>query len=211
MCPKVTEEYKKARRRTIIEAASEVFTRTGYTNTTMQHIIDAVGLSRGAVYDYFHNKEQLFQAVIEQSDETAWERLASLKETRPLWPALEQYILASEPDSPYNPDDAKRTSVHVEYVIQGGHDEERWTWLLQRYEKFVTALLEVLQAGVASDEFHPVLPLDVIVRFVLSANDGMNISVMAVGSEAIDYARQTQALRDFLWYALQPISQNSPR
>ncbi|OFW81482.1 MAG: hypothetical protein A2201_04710 [Alicyclobacillus sp. RIFOXYA1_FULL_53_8] len=177
----------------------------------MQHIIEEVGLSRGAVYDYFHNKEQLFQAVIEQEDENTWERLASLKGTQPLWPVLEQYILASEPDSPYNPEASKRTSVHVEYVIQGGHDEERRTWLLQRYEKFVTALLEVLQAGVASDEFHPVLPLDVIVRFVLSANDGMNLSVIAAGSEAIDYARQTQALRDFLFYALRPKTENSPR
>jgi len=204
MCPKVTEEYKRTRRREIIDAASQVFTRSGYTKTTMQDVIEEVGLSRGAVYDYFSNKEQLFQAVIEQQDEETWEQLASLQRTHPLWSALEPYVLAGEADSPYNPDDSKKTIAHIEYVIQGWLQEERMAWVLQRYEKFVSAFLEVLQAGVTSDEFHPVLPLDVIARFVISANDGMNMGVMAVGSQAIDYSRQTQALRDFLFYTLRP-------
>ena len=66
MSPKVPEAYLTARRNEIIHAASHCFAEKGFHNTTMQDIYDATGLSPGAVYNYFSNKEDIVAATVEE-------------------------------------------------------------------------------------------------------------------------------------------------
>lgn len=53
-------------RRSIVLAARRVFTRRGVSQTTMEHIATAAGVTRGAVYGHFRNKGALFQCMREQ-------------------------------------------------------------------------------------------------------------------------------------------------
>lgn len=43
----------------ILDAAAILFTEKGYAHTTLQDVIDATGLSKGAVYHHFSSKEAL--------------------------------------------------------------------------------------------------------------------------------------------------------
>ena len=47
----------------ILDAAEDVFNECGYSNTTLNEIAEAAGLTRGAIYWHFKNKEDLFQAM----------------------------------------------------------------------------------------------------------------------------------------------------
>jgi AcrR family transcriptional regulator len=49
----------QGRRRQILDAALECFTKLGYTKTTMADIRQAAGASTGSVYHHFSSKEQL--------------------------------------------------------------------------------------------------------------------------------------------------------
>lgn len=51
--------------RRLMEEASLLFARKGYSGTTLSDIAEAVGLTRAAVYYYFKNKEALLEALIE--------------------------------------------------------------------------------------------------------------------------------------------------
>jgi len=62
--PKVVPEYKEKARRSIIEAAANVFTEKGYHKTKMDDIAERLGVSKGAIYQYFKSKEHLFFDVI---------------------------------------------------------------------------------------------------------------------------------------------------
>lgn len=62
--PKVVPEYKEKARRSIIEAAAHVFTEKGYHKTKMDDIAERLGVSKGAIYQYFKSKEHLFFDVI---------------------------------------------------------------------------------------------------------------------------------------------------
>jgi AcrR family transcriptional regulator/predicted DNA-binding transcriptional regulator AlpA len=55
----------KHQRRRIIETAVELFTQRGYHRTHVGHITDALHLSKGAFYQYFENKDDLFIAVFD--------------------------------------------------------------------------------------------------------------------------------------------------
>ena len=61
--PKVSPEHGEARRRQILEAARECFSNQGFHKTTMKDIIEASGLSAGAIYTYYSAKNELVDAI----------------------------------------------------------------------------------------------------------------------------------------------------
>ncbi len=61
--PRVSEEHLEARRRQILEAARRCFVLNGFHATSMQDVIDAAGLSTGAVYRYFSGKDELITTI----------------------------------------------------------------------------------------------------------------------------------------------------
>jgi AcrR family transcriptional regulator len=52
------------RRETILKVAREVFFEQGYTATSMSTIAARLGGSKGTLYNYFKNKEELFEAQV---------------------------------------------------------------------------------------------------------------------------------------------------
>jgi AcrR family transcriptional regulator len=53
-----------ARRRAILDVASEVFVAQGYAATSMSEIAARLGGSKGTLYNYFRSKEELFSAFV---------------------------------------------------------------------------------------------------------------------------------------------------
>ena len=47
----------------ILDAAEQLFAEKGYARTTLQDVIDATGLSKGAVYHHFRSKEEIAAKV----------------------------------------------------------------------------------------------------------------------------------------------------
>jgi TetR/AcrR family transcriptional regulator len=58
------EREKEARRQAILEAAKAVFFSKGFQSATMDQIAKAAELSKGAVYSYFRNKEELYVTIL---------------------------------------------------------------------------------------------------------------------------------------------------
>ncbi|MBP2132388.1 AcrR family transcriptional regulator [Methanomicrobium sp. W14] len=63
--PKVVPEYKEEARKKIIDAGLEVMSKKGYCSTTMDDIASHLGVSKGALYLYFKNKDELVAAIVE--------------------------------------------------------------------------------------------------------------------------------------------------
>jgi AcrR family transcriptional regulator len=62
-------EEDSAKRQQIIEGAHAVFLAQGFDAASMNDIARAAGVSKGTLYVYFENKEQLFQAICSQECE----------------------------------------------------------------------------------------------------------------------------------------------
>jgi AcrR family transcriptional regulator len=58
-----------ATRSLIIEKATAAFADAGYATTSVEDILQATGVSRGALYHHFDDKEALFTAVLEAVEE----------------------------------------------------------------------------------------------------------------------------------------------
>ncbi len=62
--PKVVPEYKEEAKNRILEAATEMFLEKGYKNTKMTEIARKLGVSKGALYQYYNSKEALLLDVL---------------------------------------------------------------------------------------------------------------------------------------------------
>lgn len=62
--PKVSAEHKQRRREEILAGAQRAFARHGYEGATVARLEQETGLSRGAIFSYFENKEALFVDVV---------------------------------------------------------------------------------------------------------------------------------------------------
>ena len=63
--PRVSQDQLDARRHEILAAARDCFARFGYEGATVRRLEDATGLSRGAIFHHFRDKDSLFLAVAE--------------------------------------------------------------------------------------------------------------------------------------------------
>ena len=64
----------------ILDAAALLFIQKGYQNTTLQDIIDATKLSKGAVYHHFRSKEEIAQRVGDRLGDQMWEPLRRIRD-----------------------------------------------------------------------------------------------------------------------------------
>ncbi len=65
--PRVSAAHEQAVRTRIVESALRVFAEKGYHGATIGDVVRDSGLSVGAIYTYFHGKDELFLATCELS------------------------------------------------------------------------------------------------------------------------------------------------
>ena len=163
------------RRPQILAAAARAISKRGVTGTRLSDVAREAGVSIGTVQHYFGTRERLLVETFgyetdkslarwraaSSNGTTAWERLLAL----------------------------------VDIVLRQDTFRERWTrWLqfwaayarepaLRRtmgsvYERWRDPLRQAIDAGLASGEFRPVLPTDVVVDRAVALLDGLALQVL---------------------------------
>lgn len=65
MPPRVLKEYDE-RRNELLDAAQRLFIEQGYESTSVNAIIDSVGVAKGTFYHYFKSKTDLLDSLVER-------------------------------------------------------------------------------------------------------------------------------------------------
>lgn len=60
----------RARREQIIEGATRIFARKGFSRATTREVAREAGISEGTIFNYFENKDALLMAILERLNET---------------------------------------------------------------------------------------------------------------------------------------------
>jgi TetR/AcrR family transcriptional regulator, acrAB operon repressor len=108
-------------RRNIVLAARRVFAKRGVSQTSMEHIAGAAGVTRGAIYGHFKDKGALFQSMREQVRLPLMDVLnqAMLHSSGDPLAGVERYLLAvveAVRDDPATRDTFQILTFKCEYV-----------------------------------------------------------------------------------------------
>jgi AcrR family transcriptional regulator len=87
MSPTRRDEHVADTRQALVDAARTLFTEQGYAATGTEEIVAAARVTRGALYHHFHDKSDLFRAVMEQIAREVAEHLIDAELARPAAPS----------------------------------------------------------------------------------------------------------------------------
>ena len=174
--PRVSQDQLDARRQEILAAARACFARYGYEGATVRRLEQATGLSRGAIFHHFRDKDSLFLAVAEDDAAAMVETVARNGLVQVMRDLLAQ---ASSPDTTgwlgSQLEVSRRLRTDPAFA-------KRWA---ERSAAVADATRERLgrqrDAGVLRDD----VPLDVLARFLELAYDGLVLH-LAMGRPAGD-------------------------
>jgi TetR/AcrR family transcriptional regulator len=89
------EKIPPEKRRQILDAAAREFAEKGYDGASLNRIIDDAGVSKGAMYYYFDDKEDLFHTVIVDVHEeffAATGEFPDVPDVKTFWRASEDFF-----------------------------------------------------------------------------------------------------------------------
>lgn len=171
--PKVSDDRLAARRREILDGARHCFAEYGYDGATVKRIEESTGLSRGAIFHHFRDKEALFLALAQEDAET----MADV--------AAEQGLVQVMRDMLARPQDFDWLGTRLEIARKLRTDPSfRAAWLAHSAD-VEQALLRRLERGRQTGRLRDDVPTGVLVKYLDLVLDGL-ITRLASGQPTDD-------------------------
>jgi AcrR family transcriptional regulator len=196
--PIVSNKHREERKNLILKAAKEVFISKGFNGTTIQDIINHSGVSRGGVYTYFKNTEDVFIELLKKRDmEDVWDMEAIYSGGRTNWEAL-VFILDTVQENILHQKDRLVPAIYEYYFTKGWETKKHLPFLESRMEEAWNNMALILQKGMDEKEFTPSLPIEDIAKTIITFYDGINLSCFQLGPEKAQLPNQFHIFRVFL-------------
>ena len=178
--PRVSQDHLEARRRQILDGARACFARFGYEGATVRRLEEATGLSRGAIFHHFKDKESLFLALAE--DEAA--RMADVVAEQGLVQVMRKLLeKPDDPDSAMPGADWLGTRLEVSRRLRTDADFRlRWA---ERSQQLTTATRARLEWQRNSGNLREDVDIDVLTSYLELFLEGL-VSHLAMGLPADD-------------------------
>jgi AcrR family transcriptional regulator len=173
--PRVSQDHLDARRRQILDGSRVCFARYGYEGATVRRLEEATGLSRGAIFHHFRDKESLFLALA--NDDAV--RMADVVAEQGLVQVMRDLLA----EASVHPADWLGTRLEVSRRLRTDPEfRARWA---ERSQQLTTATRERLdrqrQAGKLRDD----VDVHVLTAFLELVLEGL-VSHLAMGLPADD-------------------------
>jgi AcrR family transcriptional regulator len=168
--PRVSTDHLTARRQQILDGARACFTRYGYEGATVRRLEQSTGLSRGAIFHHYRDKDALFLALAEQDAE----RMADVVAEQGLVQVMRE--LVADPDG----DERSWLGTRLEVSRRLRTDpefQERWR---ARSAALTAATRTRLERQAAAGAVRDDVPVPVLARYLDLVLEGL-VSHLAQG------------------------------
>ncbi|MFI9387308.1 TetR/AcrR family transcriptional regulator [Kutzneria sp. NPDC052558] len=178
--PRVSQDHLEARRRQILDGARACFARHGYEGATVRRLEEATGLSRGAIFHHFRDKESLFLALAE--DDAL--RMAEVVAEQGLVQVMRDLLAGRKDDNDEeHPADWLGTRLEVSRRLRTDPDfRGRWA---ERSEQLTKATQDRLRRQREAGNLRDDVDVEVLSDFLELVLEGL-VSHLAMGLPADD-------------------------
>lgn len=185
--PKVTEEYKEQKKKDVLTSAMACFAEKGYQAATIDDIVAHSGMSKGALYNYFKSKEEIYLALQEEATKKTFERLH--QNFTPEMTASEKLhqLFSMNAALPFQEEKTRKwASVQLEFWINASRNPELKEKMRERLAMYRTLGKAIIQEGQATGEFRKDADQEVIAESFWALLDGAFLHVL-VDEEAYPF------------------------
>ncbi|HEX2908014.1 MAG TPA: TetR/AcrR family transcriptional regulator [Phototrophicaceae bacterium] len=207
MSPKISKAYEAERRQQILRAAEVCFGRKGYHAASVDEIAAEAGLSKGAVYIYFHSKEDLFLALLaDWKAQMTQVLIESLEVEAPAGQRLELYsesyfqlLLEESAVTDY-------MRAATEFFAEAAHNQAVRERLAGLYQEWQAALAQLIGAGISQGEIPATVDPQMTATLLVALLDGL-FSQAFLSAAPFDW---TRARNSFLLLVKQGLFGHAP-
>ncbi|MCX4728694.1 TetR/AcrR family transcriptional regulator [Streptomyces sp. NPDC090052] len=167
-----------AQRERILQAAAEVLAERGFDAGRLRDVATTAGLSIGSLQHYFETRDALFLEAFAWSIDDLierWRRVAV--EAGSAWRRFELLVQALTSD----PDLTRRCATWTEFCASASRREELRDGVRRVHAEWQTLMSEIVHTGLRSEEFTPVLPVDLAIGSLVVMVDGCELAVASGG------------------------------
>ncbi|ONI85067.1 TetR family transcriptional regulator [Saccharothrix sp. ALI-22-I] len=177
--PRVSQDHLDARRRQILDGARACFARFGYEGATVRRLEEATGLSRGAIFHHFRDKESLFLALAE--DDAL--RMAEVVAEQGLVQVMRDLLSAPTDNDVEHPADWLGTRLEVSRRLRTDPEfRARWA---ERSRQLTDATRQRLERQREAGNLRDDVDVTVLTSFLELVLEGL-VSHLAMGLPADD-------------------------
>ncbi len=142
------EVLREFRVREILDAACRVVAQHGFQGATIDRVAEEASIAKGTVYLYFHNKDELLKAAVEQGIETFTNQIrAEVTEVKAPLEKLRRFVEASLELSDAHRDFFKTLLLERNFLAASPNHPEA-AQMLDLYLAHIHFIEEIIQEGV---------------------------------------------------------------
>ncbi|MFJ7726624.1 TetR/AcrR family transcriptional regulator [Neobacillus sp. NPDC097160] len=177
MPPIVSDSYKEKKKREILSSALACFAKKGFQVATIDDIVEHSGISKGAIYNYFKSKDEIYLELMATDTEDSFELLTKDLSTYKCAMEKIQYlfdvylsldVLEEETNS--------KIIVHNEFKLYAARNMEIMDKLTARRHHYLIQLfVGIIKEGQESGEFKQQLNPEMTANLFWSMIDGVTI------------------------------------
>lgn len=194
MSPRVSEKYKDEKKKTLLSFSRNVFVKKGYLKTSMQDIMDEAKISRGALYSYFKNIDEIFIEVLKIDDSKDLSAL-EFDENKSIWNQLNDWIEDILEDICNIADTLTLAKSEFFVSLNYKNQKENLSYIKDRHIILEKRIEKIIQMGIDRGEFNPKVSLNSIAIYFISFFDGLMLNKFNLNMDRIQLEDQIKIFK----------------
>lgn len=156
----------------IIEISAVLFNEKGYTGTTMQDIMDATGLTKGAIYRNFASKDEIAIEAFQYAGQVLWQHFSAAIESQDTATGKILAMCDVYRDTVHNPP-MQGGCPFLNTAVESDHSfPVLREHALGAYNQMLGFIQSLLAQGVRDGEFQADMRLESVASFIFSSIEG---------------------------------------
>lgn len=169
----------------VLTKAIQLFWHKGYNGTSMQDLVDALGISRSSLYDTYTDKHTLFVKALESYQHTGAARIQQLiDQTESTKETVKKLLELGTTDLISDKQQKGCFMVNAEVEV-APHDQEVNNVVCKNDQQMEDAFYQVIRKGQNSGEIKNMRDARALARFIFNAVKGMRVTAKSTSDQSV--------------------------
>lgn len=168
----------------VLRKAICIFWNKGYNGTSMQDLVDGLGISRSSMYDTFTDKHTLYVKSLESYQKAADEQVCNLIQTNPSAKAAIKRLLELTVNDLIGEEQPKGCFMVNAEIELASHDDYVKEVICRSVQNMEEAFYMAIVKGQKSGEIQTRQDARALARFISNTIKGMQVSAKTITERA---------------------------